>query len=218
MRIVQTVLVLALAILNTGCFGMNSVRGSGNVITESRDVSGFTDVEVSGAAKLIVEQGDTESLSITADDNLMQYLTSEVQGSKLRLGTKDFTSMSPTEDIIYRLSVKKLNSVGISGSVAADLKGIRTDSLTVAVSGSGEITVSGEADSQEIAVSGSAEYEAENFKTREASISISGSAKAVVAASEKLDVRVSGAGEVEYIGDPQVTKSISGSGSIRPRT
>lgn len=217
MRIVRSVLVFSLACLTAGCFG-NSIRGSGNVVTESREVSGFTGVEVSGSARLVVEQGDTESLSITADDNLMQYLTSEVQGSTLMLGTKNFASLSPTDAIVYKLSVRNLDRLGISGSVEADVRGIRTDSLTVGVSGSGKITVSGEADAQEINVSGSAEYEAEDFKTKDASINISGSAKAVVAVSDNLDVRVSGSGDVEYIGNPEITKSISGAGNIRSRS
>jgi hypothetical protein len=217
-RTVQGAWILALGTVLFGCFGGEWIRGSGNVTTESRTVTGFTDIEISGSGKLIVEQGDSEALSITTDDNLMEYIAADVQGSKLTLGPKGLVSLRPSDSITYKLSVKNLKSVGISGDVTAEMTGIRTESLLVAVSGSGDIRISGTAEAQKIAVSGSANYEAEGFNTKDAAISISGSGKAVLAVSDNLDVRVSGSADVEYIGSPHVTESISGSGTVRRRT
>jgi hypothetical protein len=39
----------------------------------------------------------------------------------------------------------------------------------------------------------------------------------VVSASETLKADVSGSGTIEYVGDPQVSQNISGSGSVRRR-
>src|SRR5262245_51229407 len=97
MRIVQGALILVLGTAVLGCFGGNGIAGSGNVTTESRTVTGFTDIEISGSGKLIVEQGDSEALSITTDDNLMEYIASEVQGSKLTLGPKGLISLRPSD-------------------------------------------------------------------------------------------------------------------------
>ena len=214
MRIAKSALAMALACLVGACFDGNSIKGSGNIKTESRSVSDFTGVEVSGSAKLVVEQGEREDLTISADDNLLQYLTADVEGSTLKLGTKGFTLIQSTAPILYTLQVKQLKTLGASGSVIVDAKGIRTDSLTVAVSGTGDISISGEAEAQKIAVSGTADYKAESFKTKDTSISISGSGKAVIAVSSRLDVEVSGAGDVRYIGNPTVTKNITGSGNV----
>lgn len=201
--------------LMSACFG-SSIQGSGNIKTETRTVSGFDRVEVSGDAKLIVDQGETENLTITSDDNLMGYLTSDLDGSRLILATKSGSFLKPTAPITYKLTVKKLSAIGASGSVTIDAKDIQTDSLTVAVSGSGEVSISGESNEQKIAISGSANYKGEGFNTKDASISISGSGKAVLAVSKRLDVEVSGAGEVRYIGDPTITKNISGTGIVEP--
>jgi hypothetical protein len=213
MKSAQFALVLALGLCVAAC---TTTRGSGEIKTEPRPVSGFTSVEVYGTANLIVGQGDTESLSITTDDNLLQYVTSEVAGSKLKLGTRDAISISPTETITYNLTVKKLNAIGASGDVTVEAKGIQTDSLVVAVSGSANISISGESPEQKLAVSGSADYEAKDFKTRDTSIAISGSGKAVVAVSNRLDVKVSGSGDVRYIGMPEITREISGAGTVEP--
>jgi len=216
MNFVKCTLFLVMLGLVSACFGLNSLHGSGNVKTEARTVKGFDRVDVSGSAKLIIEQGESESLTITADDNLLDYLTSDVEGSKLILGVKSGNSLQPTAPITYKLIVKKLNAIGASGSITVDAKDIQTDSLTVAVSGSGELSISGNSNEQKIAISGSANYKAESFSTKDTSISISGSGKAVLAASNRLDVEVSGAGEVRYIGEPKITKNISGSGIVEP--
>jgi hypothetical protein len=153
--------------------------------------------------------------AITADDNLLPDLTSNVENHTLVLGTKNFAGINPSTLVTYKLLVKKLNSISISGGAEIDAKGLRTDSLDVNVSGAGDITIAGQADKQSIHISGAGKYHAENFKTRNAAVHISGIGSALVAASDALDVQVSGAGEVEYVGDPKVMEQVSGAGSVR---
>lgn len=211
-------LVLALAFASAGCDMIDGTSGSGNVVSESRAVKDFTGVQLGGSGKLIIEQSDVESLTITADDNLLKYLTAEVRDHKLILGTKDLHIISPTAGVTYKLLVKKLNSIGISGGAEVQAKGLSTDSFTVGVSGAGDITVTGETEDQTISISGAGQYHAEGFKSKKAAVHISGIGSALLAVSETLDVHVSGAGEVEYIGDPVVTESISGAGSVSKKS
>ena len=62
--------------------------GSGNVVSESRNVSGFTKIDLSGAGEVTIDQNGTEALTIEAEDNLMSKVTSEVGDGTLRLGEK----------------------------------------------------------------------------------------------------------------------------------
>src|SRR5204862_5664202 len=187
------------------------------VISESRPVKDFTGLELHGSGKLIIEQSDVESLTVTADDNLLPDLTSEVRNSRLVLGTKDFLNINPTGFVTYKLLVKKLNSIDVSGGAEIDAKGLLTDSLSVNVSGAGDITITGETGDQTISISGAGKYRADGLKSKKASVNISGIGSALLAVSEHLDVHVSGAGEVEYIGDPQVTQDVSGAGTVRKK-
>src|SRR5262245_21825765 len=216
MRRLHWVICWASCLLLSSC-GFGGIRGSGNVITESREVSGFTAVSFGGSGQLVIEQSGAESLTITADDNLLPYLTSEVQGHTLRLETKDRTSVDPTRPIVYKLSVKNLDDIQVAGEAKVEAKGIQSENLRIGVAGSGEITINGTADQQDIAIAGSAKYQAEDLKSKVAAINISGSATAIVAASDKLDVNVTGSGDIEYIGDPVVTQKIVGAGSVRKR-
>lgn len=218
MKRVYGFLALVLAFGAAGCGAIDAKNGSGNVISESRPVKDFTGVELSGSGKLIIEQSDVESLTIMADDNLLPELTAEVRDSKLLLGTRNFISINPTGFVTYKLLVKNLNSIGISGGAEIDVKGLRTDSLTVGVSGAGDMTITGETNDQTIAISGAGKYHAEGFKSKKASVSISGIGSALLAVSDSLDVHVSGAGEVEYIGDPHVTQDVSGAGTVKKKS
>ena len=93
-------LLLAIALALAGC-GIETVRGSGKVISETRSVSGFDSVAMSGSGKLVIEQGETESLTITADDNLLPRLPAEVRGGELHLGRTGLVNLAPTQEIVY---------------------------------------------------------------------------------------------------------------------
>ena len=214
MRRLHNLLALTLVPLVAGC-SMFAARGSGKPATESRDVSGFTAVELAGSGKLDIEQTGTESLTVTADDNLLQYLVSEVQGGKLILRTQQGVSINPTVDVVYKLTVGKLNAISLAGSGTVDARRIATDSLKTSLAGSGDFTLSGQADEHEISVAGSGSVQGADLKSKSVKINIAGSGDVVVAASEKLDVDVAGAGSVEYIGDPVVSKRVLGSGSVK---
>lgn len=208
--------VSAFLLLVSGC-ALNAVGGSGTITRETRTVSDFTAVSLSGSGRLIVEPGEAESLEITADDNLLPLLTSEVQDGRLHLGVKRGTSLRPSQEIVYGVTVKSLEAVDLSGSGSIELKEVKGKRLKVGLSGSGSVTGSGEVEQLNLHVSGSGKLNTEHLKARAVTVSISGSARVVVAAGEQLDVQVSGSGTIEYVGDPKVSQRISGSGSVRKR-
>ena len=218
LRILTGLSLLASALVLSGCFFHDSIRGSGTVVSESRDVKGFTGIELMGSGKLVIEQSDTESLSIKTDDNLMEFIVAKVENGTLKLYPKESFNLDPSSELTFTLLVKKLNKVGVSGGAEIDARGIKTDSLTIAVSGAAEIKITGETVDHKVAISGTGELSAEGFNSKSASISISGAGHAVLAVSDRLDVEVSGAGEVEYIGNPKVTENISGAGSVTRRS
>ena len=196
---------------------LNAINGSGKIVTEPRTVSGFFAVDLSGSGHVVIEQTGTESLTVTTDDNLLPYIKTEVHGSTLELGTKDMTNVSPTEDIIFKLTVKNLEGLEISGSGKADVKGLVADRLQVRISGSGDVSGQGTAHDLELRISGSGSYRGQDIKSQRATVGVSGSGNAVVSASDTLKADVSGSGTVEYVGEPQVSQNISGSGSVRRR-
>ena len=181
------------------------VVGSGNVVTESRTVSGFHAVSISGVARLIIEQTGMESLTITAEDNLQPLLISEVVDGRLSLGFAANTQVSSTREIVFRLSVRELDDLSASGVVTVEASGIDTNALGVVVDGVSTVTAAGRSNRQDITVSGASTYDAADLESRFVTVDVSGASRAVIRVSEKLHARVSEAGQVAYIGDPEVT-------------
>jgi hypothetical protein len=192
----------------------SQTTGSGNLKTESRPVSGFTAIDLSGSGTLNIEQTGTESLTIEAEDNILPLLTSNVSGGTLHLGEKDNTLLRETKPINYRLTVKDLSGLTVSGSGQVSANSITAGKLSVVLSGSGSILLSGKANPQEITISGSGQYDAKGLASKTTTVNLSGSGRAVVNTSDALDATISGSGSLEYIGSPTVTQNISGSGSV----
>jgi len=204
----------ALCVLSTGCGSTKGVKGSGNVTTESRTVADFDSISLAGSGQLELDQNGTESLSITADDNLLELLSSEVKGHQLMLSVKSGFNLSPSKPIVFKVSVNKLKGVSFAGATTAILKGIHTEDLKLEITGSGDISADGSADRQSISIAGSGKYLGGGLITKGTTINIAGSGDAVVSASEVLDVSIAGSGAIKYFGDPRIKQSIVGSGTI----
>jgi hypothetical protein len=195
----------------------NIIIGSGNVVTENRQVSGFRGIAVSGIGDVIVERTGSESLNITSDDNILPRLESEVQNGILFLGPENNVSVNPSQGIIYRLSASTFDEINVSGAIAVTADGIDTDLLDVNMSGACTARTEGEVDSQSIATSGSSNYNGENLDSGTVNINVSGSSHLIVKVSDLLQGQVSGSALVEYIGNPTVNVTVSGTAVVRPR-
>ena len=206
--------VVAIWFLGCGNLGKPAVRGSGVVRTESRDVSGFTEVWLGGSGDVIVEQSGDESLTVEAEDNLLPLLETRVEDGRLTLGTKRDVSISPTRPIRFHVTVKELTGFGVAGSGDVRVSGVETRRLSGEIAGSGSAKLSGTADDVRLSISGSGSYDAAALTARTATVAISGSGSATVNAAERLEANVSGSGSVRYLGSPSVNSHVSGSGSV----
>jgi len=238
-KAVKIVLIIAvisvLAIFAASCkWTIGLVRGSGDIETEERDVSGFHKVYLEGIGNLIITQGDEESLVIEADDNIIPLIKTDVFRHRLTIGFKRGYNFIPIAKIKYHLTVIDLDEISLSGAGDVDCDDFNTDELEFDISGvgdidfninaervestssgAGDITLSGKVDSQEIDISGVGKYDAEELESRECSISLSGAGSVTVNTNEELEISISGVGNVYYVGSPHVEQDISGLGRVK---
>jgi hypothetical protein len=235
-KVMKTSLVTIIALLLVSACGVLPTRGSRSYIIEDRNVSEFSRLEVSGAGNVTIIQDGTEALRVETDDNVMQYVTSRVNGGTLSIGlefpgsrsvipsrlnltlhVKDLSSISTSGAWnVVAGSFKPVNlDITISGSGKVTINDLSVDKLTADISGSGEMYFAGRANSQDVKISGSGTYNAGDLQTRDTSIEVSGSGKVTAWATTKLDASISGMGSVSYYGSPQVAFNESGSGKIK---
>ena len=230
--------VLCISFLLSACNFMGKrVEGSGNVTSQDRAISGFSGIESSGFFDVYLSTGAAQSVRIEADDNLHEYIETTVKGGELEIDTREGYRLDTDKDIKIFITSPSFSKVHLSGSgnIVSQNQINGNDKMDLSVSGSGNIKVdlhaptveahmsgsgdinlSGEAKKFEGSLSGSGNIKAMDLKTEETSIRISGSGNADVFASAKLDVRVTGSGDVRYKGGvQQVTSNITGSGSVK---
>lgn len=213
-----------LALFVSGCGWMTTLPGggellgtSGNVLTEERGVEGITAVSLRGFGTVIIEQGEGESLTVTADENYMPYVQTAVRNGTLILETKEGISFREPGNIVFRVTVEELNAVELAGAGSLNISNLNTDLLRVTLPGAGNITTSGRVREQVVELFGAGSYNGENLVSQEATVRSNGAGSIVVQVSEALDVAINGVGSVEYIGNPQVTQQINGVGQVKQR-
>lgn len=212
------------------------VRGSGNVVTETREVSGFDSIQVDYPARVFISQGSSETLKIEAEDNVLPGLKTEVRGDELRIYYKsqDGEHVNPTQMPIVTITVKELSALDFSSAGEAIVDGIESDDLSVSLDGAGNVklndiavrqlgvnlsgagstTASGTAENLGLNISGFGSFNGKDLQCNTVSVNISGAGSATVWAEDELNASISGAGSVSYYGSPDVTKQISGVGGI----
>ena len=197
-------------------FGQGTpVVGSGRIITQARPVRNFAAVELRGAADVTVRVGPAPSVSVTTDDNLQQLLRTEVRrGGVLVLDSNRSYRTRQTPRIT--ITVPRLTAFAVKGSGDAKISGVNGGSLSLAVSGSGDIQAQGRAGDLAVAVSGAGDIDAGKLASNSAAVVINGSGDAVVRTNGALTGVIRGSGDVRYIGDPRtVTVQVGGSGTVK---
>jgi Putative auto-transporter adhesin, head GIN domain len=221
--------------------GGERVRGTGPVVTESREVGDFRGMSSGISADIVLRQGSKHAVKIEGQKNILDLMTTEVKDGILKISFKkgysigwnnekplkiyleapsfEVLGMSGSGNVVAEndLSGKSLD-IRISGSGDFNLKNVRYDALNVGVSGSGDIKLGGSAESIDVGISGSGDLNAANLKTKRAKCRISGSGDITVNATNELDASISGSGDINYYGKPATVKTkVSGSGDIEAK-
>jgi uncharacterized protein YfiM (DUF2279 family) len=221
-------LIVGVTVANLFSFGRTSakffnisinrgVSGSGNVVSEKRNVADFKAIEVGGVFEVEVVAQKEFSVEIEADDNLLPLISTEVDG-RGTLEIKSEKRFSSKNTIRVRISAPDIENLDVSGASKISLSNLKNDSLHVDASGASKIKIEGETQNLTIELSGASRVEAEKLKSVNTTVDASGASRADVFASGDLKADLSGASSVNYSGNPQyMEKKTSGASSIRGR-
>jgi hypothetical protein len=213
-----------------------TIDGSGEVVSEKRELDAFDRIESRGPFDLIVQVGPEQSVEVFIDDNLMEVVFTEVHRGTLEIFSDDNVRSHRRSRI--EVTVPKLEEVEVSGSGDIDIAGLNSEmfdlrisgsgdidfqdvqagEMLIRVSGSGDIRADGTVELLDISINGSGDIDARDLEAKEVEAHISGSGDVRVFASERFDGSTSGSGDITFWGDPEdVSRYVSGSGSIRRR-
>jgi uncharacterized protein YxeA len=206
-----------------------TVRGDGDVVKKERTATSFNGIRVSTGIDVYLKQGDKESITVEADQNLHEYILTEVKDGVLNVYSevnireakmkrvyvtmKEVKSLktSSAGDIIGETPVKGTD-IEISASSAGNIRlEVYARRIEINISSSGDVSLSGEAEKLNADLSSAGDLEAYNLKIKEADISASSAGDARINVSEKITARASSAGDITYQGDPRYVDANSSS-------
>jgi hypothetical protein len=213
----------------------NTISGSGKEVSAARKVGAFSVLRLDSSVDVHAHQGATPSVTVHADDNIEPLIETVVDGDtlvvRMRKGASFRTHHNVVVDVVFTsltaaqqhgsgdLHIDKLTGPRfestIAGSGDLQIDDAQLGSFALSIAGSGDVAIAGTADEARFGVAGSGDIDARNFAVRRVSVSISGSGDARVNASEAIDARVAGSGDITYSGHPHdVSRRVSGSGSV----
>ena len=214
-----------------------SINGSGNLKTQTFDVSNFDRVRLDGFGDVYIQQGEAESLSVETDDNLLPYLEVNVSSNELKLSTKPGANLNPSQSITYTLTVKDLSAISLNGSGKFIVSPLQSDAMDLSINGSGNINIddlstgrlsmnlngSGNiaidkltATAVDSSVNGSGDVKlAGEAPTQKISFNGSGNYVAGDLKSETVDISIPGSAEITIWATDQLTAHINGSGTVQ---
>lgn len=217
--------------------------GGGDVMIEERALAPFTRIAIEGFADVTLVQGASETARIEAASKQLAGVRTQVSGGTLTIAYGASRSWwsgffgGGGRGARVTVTFRDLEAIGATGAVKIRAEGLKTDRLKVSasgatslriddldakelsVSGSGAMTVelAGRVTEQRVSISGAGDYRAADLASDDARVSVSGAGRVVIQVEKTLKIGLSGAGAVEYIGNPKVTQEISGAGRVKRR-
>ena len=172
-------------------------EGSGNLVTETRELGSFTEIELSGAVKLdlVVDAAAAQSVTVTYDDNIIDRVVTEVRGDTLVVELTGSVSLTGSADRHVAVTIHELRGLDVSGASTIDATG------TVA--------------SYRLDASGASKTLLRELLATDVAIDVSGASSVELFATGTVSGSLSGASNLEVYGEPvRVLVDSSGASSV----
>lgn len=191
----------------------SGIKGSAVAASDVRNTTDFKGVDVGGVFQVDITAGKDFSVEVRADDNLLQYIKTNVENGVLKIETTERINSSTPMRVL--ISAPDIESIDASGACRISVAGVNNSALDIDTSGASKLKVEGETAAVNIEVSGASTIDAESLKSRIATVDASGASNVSVFVTERLSSDASGASKISYSGNPtSVEKKTSGASSV----
>ncbi len=226
--------IAALALVFSSC--KKAIKPSDDITTESRQLTGYTKLDVSDAMDVEVTFTNQEEVLVEANSNLHQYILTDVVNGTLKIRMKNNVRFKSGAEIKVYVSALAMESLHIEDAsrvefltpaVATNFEmdvsgastfqgGITADFLHIHASGASRIETWGSAIDAEIEASGASNIGDFAFLiSNYLNLDLSGASKAELTVDGTMDIKASGASRFNYKGNGVINDlNLSGSSSV----
>ena len=204
-------MLLTSLVLVAGC-------GGGDRVTETRDVASLDRLDVADDVEVQVVPGEGREVRVYGGEDVLERVETKSSDGLLRIDVRDrgiVIGPDPLGDVRVQVSSSSLDAVKIGGSGDVELGGVDVPELKIEIEGTGEVAATGTADRLTATIQGAGDADLSQLTVRTATVLVQGAGEANLNVRDRLDVKVQGAADVVYSGDPVVTRDIQGAGDVR---
>lgn len=214
----------------------DTVTGDGKVVSETRDVPEFTGIKVGSGIDVFLTQGENQSVVVESDQNLQEWIRTEVKGTDLHIYTDKNIRLARTKRI--DITCRMLDNIDVSS--AGDVTGlnrfkadkldidmssagnldfeVEAHEIIISISSAGNAILKGKTDTLRADLSSAGDLNAFDLEAKYGDISVSSAGSARVFVTEEASFRSNSAGDIDYRGEPRVKEiHTSSAGSVNKK-
>ena len=229
-----SLLFLLLSFFPVSSQTQKEVKGSGYVLTQQRNLSDFTSIEVSSGIDIAIVQGEKLPVTVEADDNLFPYLKTIVHNKILKVYIPDTVKIIKYADLNVLISMPVLCDLRASNGSRIDASPQRWDTerinletttgahirihlkaqnIQVVARTSGVVELKGSSESLQAVLKTAARLEARNFQAETARLNLATGARAEIQVKDSISYQLSGNARLLLKGNPGISGAVLNSGS-----
>jgi hypothetical protein len=239
MKTKKTIMLITLTIfLASGCVVniQDTITGDGKVVSQTRDVPEFSGVKVGSGIDVFLTQGDNQRVVVEADENLQEWIRTEVNGSVLHIYTDKNIRLAKTKRVditckmLDRIDISsagdvtavnrfKADKLDIDMSSAGDLNlEVEANEISISISSAGNAVLKGKTDTLKADLSSAGDLNAYDLEAKYGDISVSSAGSARVFVTDEASFHSSSAGDIDYKGEPRMKEiHTSSAGSVNKK-
>jgi hypothetical protein len=195
----------------------------GQVITQEKEYSDFTSVDVGSAFQVDITQSNSYSVVIKASETILDKIDVTKEGNTLMIRAEPNTPITA----VYKaeITMPNLTELVLSGASKATVEGFSSSdsfllkisvasrldmqdtnvgNITIELSGASTLIAEGSGNDLVSVVEGASRLDLTNFHVNNGNLDVSGASQATINLDGKLDAVVSGASNLYYIGEPTI--------------
>lgn len=231
------ILVVLISLASSSCIYIGpSIKGNGNVIEETRELTGFKKIKASAGTNVYISQGDVEKVVVKADENLVDYIKTEVDGGVLIVtNTRPIRKATVLKVYVTIRDIEKISAVAgsnvysetklesghleLSGTAGSNLKlDISAGDIEISSLAGSNIYVEGKAGNLKVSASAGSNIKAEGLESQTCLAKANSGANVYVSVVNELEAKANSGGNVFYYGTPkQLNVSSSSGGNVIKR-
>lgn len=193
----------------------------GETTTASRDLSGFSSIEINGSWSVDVTRGDEWQVDLSYPENYLGGIDVSVRGERLSLDGAEIRSFFGRSNAKFgaQIVMPTLVELEAAGSSRVTLAGFEGEQLTIEAAGANQITgEDGRYGELELSVAGANDIQLAGFTFTDADVELAGASNLTLTMDGgELTGGLAGAGKIEYFGTvSREAVDVAGFGSVGP--